>query len=73
MIMLLSSVLTKPAADDQEEHALNPDIDNTVLDKTYHQIADYLLQLSRLTFPRIGAISNERNSLSPAGLAQKDP
>lgn len=40
---LLSSVLTKPTAGDREEHVLNVDIDNAVLDKTYLQIADYVV------------------------------
>lgn len=59
---LLSSVLIKPTAGDQEEQVLNADIDNAVLDKIYLQIADYLLQLSQLTFSRIGAISEEQDS-----------
>lgn len=59
---LLSSVLAKPTEGDQEEHVLNTDTDNAVLDKIYPQIADYLLQLSQLTFPRIGAISEARDS-----------
>lgn len=41
---------------------LNPDIDNVVLDKIYFQIADYILQLSQLTFIRIGAISKDNAS-----------
>ncbi|KAJ4309036.1 hypothetical protein N0V84_011733 [Fusarium piperis] len=42
-----------------EEIMLNPDLDNVVLDKFYRQVAEYLLQLSRLEFKRIGAISKE--------------
>lgn len=53
--MLLSSVLVNLTAGDQER-VLKADIDNAVLDKIYLQIADYLLQLSQLTFPRIRAI-----------------
>ncbi|MBE3048157.1 hypothetical protein IMZ48_37755 [Candidatus Bathyarchaeota archaeon] len=62
---ILSDILTKPTADDKERHVLDADVDKAVLDKIYLQIADYLLQLSRLTFPRIGAISRGRDS--PAG------
>ncbi|OJJ67658.1 hypothetical protein ASPBRDRAFT_58755 [Aspergillus brasiliensis CBS 101740] len=64
---LLSTLLRQP---DQEDMILNPDIDNTTLDKIYSQIAYYLFQLSQLTFARIGAISkdqasNEWHPLSP--------
>jgi hypothetical protein len=56
---LLSTVLKQP---DQEDVVLNPNIDNTTLDKIYHQIAHYMLQLSQLTFTRIGAISKDHAS-----------
>ncbi|POR32977.1 Uncharacterized protein TPAR_06806 [Tolypocladium paradoxum] len=56
---LLSTILKQPT---KEEMDLNPDIDNAVLDKIYHQIADYILQLSQLTFTHIGAISRDRDS-----------
>ncbi|KAI9745902.1 MAG: hypothetical protein M1818_000583 [Claussenomyces sp. TS43310] len=56
---LLSSVLKQPTNSDQDDVRLNPNIDDTILDKIYHQIADYLLQLSQLTFSRIGAISKD--------------
>lgn len=57
---LLSTILRPP---DQEDVILNPDIDNTILDKVYYQIAGYMLQLSRLTFLRIGAISRDYASI----------
>ncbi|KAJ9296886.1 hypothetical protein DTO271G3_5085 [Paecilomyces variotii] len=57
--ILLSSILKQP---DQEDMVLNPNIDNTTLDKIYHQIAHYMLQLSQLTFPRIGAIARNHAS-----------
>ncbi|EED11746.1 conserved hypothetical protein [Talaromyces stipitatus ATCC 10500] len=57
--VLLSTILKQP---DQEDVILNPDIDNTILDKIYRQIAHYMLQLSQLTFPRIGAISKDHDS-----------
>jgi hypothetical protein len=56
---LASRILQKPTEDDQEELILNPDLDSSVLDKFYRQVAGYLLQLSRLEFKRIGAISRE--------------
>jgi hypothetical protein len=59
---LLSTVLKQPTKSDQEDVVLNPDIDNTILDKIYYQIADYMLQLSQSTFSRIGAISKDHAS-----------
>ncbi|KAF1962135.1 hypothetical protein CC80DRAFT_522070 [Byssothecium circinans] len=53
---LLSTILKQP---DQEDMVLNPNIDKTILDKIYRQIADYMLQISQLRFPRIGAISKD--------------
>jgi hypothetical protein len=59
---LLSTVLKQPMENDEEDMVLNPNIDNTTLDKIYYQIADYMLQLSQLTFTRIGAISKDHAS-----------
>ncbi|KAK2035571.1 hypothetical protein LX32DRAFT_633327 [Colletotrichum zoysiae] len=56
---LASRVLQKPTDDDQQELILNPDLDASLLDKFYRQVAGYMLQLSRLRFKRIGAISKE--------------
>ncbi|KAJ9244681.1 hypothetical protein DTO207G8_2254 [Paecilomyces variotii] len=56
---LLSTILKQP---DQEDVVSNPNIDNTVLEKIYHQIAYYMLQLSQLTFTHIGAISKDHAS-----------
>ncbi|OQE07847.1 hypothetical protein PENVUL_c012G08199 [Penicillium vulpinum] len=56
---LLSTVLKKP---DQEDMVLNPDIDKTILDKIYYQIAHYIFQLSQLAFTWIGAISKDPTS-----------
>ena len=55
----LSTFLKRPAKDDQEDVVLNPDIDEATLDTIYDQLADYMLQISRLNFPRIGAISKD--------------
>lgn len=56
---LLSTILKQP---DEEDLYLNPNIDNALLDNIYYQIARYLLQLSHLTFPKIGAISKDHTS-----------
>ncbi|CAG7918904.1 unnamed protein product [Penicillium olsonii] len=56
---LLSTILKQP---DQESMVLNPNIDNTTLDKIYCQIAYYMFQLSQLAFASIGAISKDHAS-----------
>ncbi|GKZ25558.1 hypothetical protein AbraIFM66951_001330 [Aspergillus brasiliensis] len=56
---LLSTLVRQP---DQEDMILNPDIDNTTLDRIYSQIAYYLFQLSHQKFARIGAISQDQAS-----------
>ena len=55
----LSTILKQPTENDQEDVILNPDIDNTTLDIVYDQIADYMVQLSKLDFTSIGAISED--------------
>ncbi|KAI5863959.1 kinase-like domain-containing protein [Durotheca rogersii] len=60
----LSTVLRQPPKDDQVDVVLDPGIDNSTLDKIYGQIADYLFQLSQLTFTRIGAISRDGDTWS---------
>ena len=59
---LLSTILQQPTANDQESLILNPNIDCTALNIIYHQIADYILQLSQLKFTHIGAISKGHSS-----------
>ncbi|RFU29784.1 hypothetical protein B7463_g6577, partial [Scytalidium lignicola] len=59
--LLLSTVLKQPTESDQDDVVLNPNIDSTILDKIYYQIANYMLQLSQLTFTRIGAASIRTN------------
>lgn len=59
---LLSTILKQPTENDQESLVLNPNIDSTSLDMIYHQIANYMLQLSQLKFTRIGAISMDHAS-----------
>jgi Phosphotransferase enzyme family len=58
----LSTILKQPTKDDQEDVILNPDIDDATLDTIYDQLADYMLQISQLDFPRIGAISKDHTS-----------
>lgn len=52
----LSAFLKQPTQDDQDDEILDQSIDNGVLDKVYRQIAGFMLQLSRLDFPRIGSV-----------------
>jgi serine/threonine protein kinase len=61
---LLSTFLKKPMERDQEDIVLNPSIDDSKMNKIYRQIADYLLQLSQLTFTHIGAISKDGGTWS---------
>ncbi|KAH6646918.1 hypothetical protein BKA67DRAFT_580918 [Truncatella angustata] len=53
----LSDLLQLPAENEKDAIILDPDIDETRLDIIYEQIASFMLELSRLEFPRIGAIS----------------
>ncbi|KAK4044743.1 hypothetical protein C8A01DRAFT_42645 [Parachaetomium inaequale] len=58
----LSTFLRQPTDDDQADLILNPAIDEATLDTIYDQLADYILQTSRLEFPSIGAISKDAAS-----------
>jgi hypothetical protein len=53
----LSTILKQPTETKQDEVILATDVDDTKLDYVYEQLADYMLQLSRLDFSTIGAIS----------------
>lgn len=55
----LSTSLKQPTEDDNADMILNPAIDEETLDIVYDQLADYILQISRLEFPLIGAISKD--------------
>jgi aminoglycoside phosphotransferase (APT) family kinase protein len=55
----LSRLLREDPEDDQAELILDPAIPSATLDTIYDQLASYLLQLSRLTFPSVGAISKD--------------
>ena len=52
----LSHVMTTPFDDINEPHVLNPDISEDVLKRYYIKTASYLLELSKLEFPRIGSL-----------------
>ncbi|KAL1847371.1 hypothetical protein VTK73DRAFT_10376 [Phialemonium thermophilum] len=52
----LDDLLKQPTKDQHEPSILDPSIDEAKLDGVYDQIASYIVQLSRLEFPRIGAI-----------------
>lgn len=56
---LASRLIQKPTEDDQQEIVLNPEVDESLLDKFYRQVAGCLIQLSRLEFKQIGAITKE--------------
>ncbi|KKK17955.1 hypothetical protein AOCH_007160 [Aspergillus ochraceoroseus] len=55
--MDLSTALNTPGLDIKDRPVLDPHIDNDKLEMLYGQLADILLQLSRLSFPRIGSLS----------------
>ncbi|KAI1766385.1 phosphotransferase enzyme family protein-like protein [Hypoxylon sp. FL1150] len=58
----LSGFLKQPTEDKGQEKVLDPEIDQAKLDYVYDQIADFLLQLSRLEFSHIGALSKNDES-----------
>ncbi|KAF1951206.1 phosphotransferase family protein [Byssothecium circinans] len=51
----LSTMLNLPGLPIEERHLLNPGIDQSKLEFVYEQIADILIQLSRVSFDKIGA------------------
>ncbi|KAL5390357.1 hypothetical protein DPSP01_001926 [Paraphaeosphaeria sporulosa] len=51
-----------PTETEQDEVILATDVDDMKLDYVYEQLADYMLQLSRLDFSTIGAISKSPSS-----------
>ncbi|KAL2023137.1 hypothetical protein VTK56DRAFT_3743 [Thermocarpiscus australiensis] len=58
----LSTLLKRPTESEEDDVVLDPNIEDAVLDKIYPQIAHYMLQLSQLTFTRIGAVTKNRDS-----------
>lgn len=55
----LGDILKKPTENEADLAILDPDIDEAKLNIVYEQIAGFMLELSRLEFPRIGAISKD--------------
>lgn len=55
----LSTFLKQPTENENADMILNPAIEDKKLDAIYDQLADYILQISRLEFSLIGAISQD--------------
>jgi hypothetical protein len=55
----LGDILKKPTGNEADPAILDPDIDEAKLNIVYEQVAGFMLELSRLEFPRIGAISKD--------------
>ena len=53
----LATILQQPTENTRDEVVLKTDVDDSKLDYIYEQLADYMLQLSRLDFTTIGAIT----------------
>lgn len=58
----LATTLQQPTENARDEVVLKTDVDDTKLDYIYEQLADYMLQLSRLDFTTIGAITKNSSS-----------
>ncbi|EXK77770.1 hypothetical protein FOQG_17539 [Fusarium oxysporum f. sp. raphani 54005] len=58
----LSDLLQQPTENEEDAIVLDPNIDDEKLDFIYDQIAGFMLELSRLSFSRIGAISQDATS-----------
>lgn len=58
----LATVLKQPTKTEQDEVILGTNLDETEFEFVYEQLADFILQLSRLEFPAIGALSREPSS-----------
>ncbi|KFZ24893.1 hypothetical protein V502_00626 [Pseudogymnoascus sp. VKM F-4520 (FW-2644)] len=65
----ISDALNTPEIPYEERPILDPSIDEEKLQKLYWQISDVLLQLSTLSFPRIGSLiqGDEEDTWSVAG------
>ena len=55
----LGDLLKKPTGNEADPAILDPDIDEAKLNIVYEQVAGFMLELSRVEFPRIGAISKD--------------
>lgn len=58
----LATTLQQPTENARDEVVLKTDVDDTKLDYIYEQLADYMLQLSRLDFTTIGAMTKNSSS-----------
>ena len=58
----LATILQQPTENARDKVVLKTDVDDTKLDYIYEQLADYILQLSRLDFTTIGAITKNSSS-----------
>ncbi|KAF5558995.1 kinase [Fusarium mexicanum] len=64
----LSHALNDPTLDPPDSHSLDPNISNKKLEFLYAQMANILLQLSSLSFPRIGSlVEDEEGHISISG------
>ncbi|KAH6635517.1 phosphotransferase [Chaetomium sp. MPI-SDFR-AT-0129] len=63
----MSARLTTPNDDPSVTHVLNPDIDEATLEDIWGKAAACLIRLSRLTFPRIGALVEVEGEGNVAG------
>lgn len=57
----ISDALNTPGIPYEDRPILDPSIDEQKLRKLYAQIADVLLQLCTLSFPRIGSLTHDDN------------
>jgi hypothetical protein len=55
----LGNILKKPTENEADPAILDPDINKAKLNIVYEQIAGFILELSQLEFPHIGAISRD--------------
>ena len=58
----LATIFKQPTDTEQDEVILATTVDDKKLDYVYEQLADYILQLSRLDFTAIGALSKIQSS-----------
>jgi hypothetical protein len=58
----LGDILKKPTPNEADLAILDPDINEAKLNSIFEQLASLILELSRLEFPRIGAISKDEIS-----------
>ncbi|KAI1737745.1 phosphotransferase family protein [Xylaria scruposa] len=59
--MTMSEALKDPALEPDERHELDPNISAEKLEFLYRQMANIVLQLSTLTFPRIGSLVEDKD------------